>query len=217
MLPTVSTPYAGRGFVPNFANRQFATGGKKGPKPVMLDVTMGLPAKDIGIVTEKGSSYTPITFSQQVMGPKGIPRLRGMLPPRMFNGADGKRLDSLMLRASPVPVVPIFPVDQKSDKASDTVGEFPSLQKSFNDYADNISRQLFPNARARRFNMHALSKGTEGDIFEEGLRAAVGEQALADRTAAFDYNGPNFAHKDLIKFVNAKGAGLRPTRSKLEA
>ena len=40
--------------------------------------------------------------------------------------------------------------------------------------------------------MKALSKGTEGDIFEEGLRAAVDEQSLADRTAAFDYNHNEF-------------------------
>jgi TP901 family phage tail tape measure protein len=230
-------PYAAEGFVPNFAagsaiastlnrNKGARTLGiqaelarKQGkPAPVNLDVAVDISKmKDIGIITEEGTATTPIMFSQQALGPKGIPALQKMLPRKMFDGKDGKILQSLMLRMSPLPAVPIFPFSQGTDTFSNTVGEFPSLQRSFTKYAKDLSRQLFPNSKARKFNMKALSKGTEGDIFEEGMRAAVDEQSLADRSAAFDYNGPNYANKDLIAFINKKGGRLKPTRSKIEA
>ena len=231
-------PYAAGGFVPNFRapktfdfaptlnrNKGAKALGMEGeiarkqgkPAPVNLDVAVDISKlRDIGIITETGTTTTPIMFSQQALGPKGIPALRKMLPKKMFDGRDGKVLNSLMLRMSPLPTIPIFPVNQGDDTASKTVGEFPSLKRAFNKYAKDISRQLFPNSKARDFNMGALSKGTEGDIFEEGLRAAVSEQSLADRTEAFDYNGPKYAHEDLIKFMNKKGARLKP-KSKIEA
>ena len=228
-------PYASQGFVPNFAAGYLSTlnrtrgaeslairadvARKQGkPAPVALDVAVDISKmRDIGIITEEGTNTTPIMFSQQAIGPKGIPALQKMLPKNMFNGKDGKILESLMLRMSPIPAVPIFPFSEGTDTFSNTVGEFPSLQRAFNKYSKDISRQLFPNSKARKFNMSALSKGTEGDIFEEGLRAAVDEQALADRTAAFDYNGPNYASPDLIAFINKRGGRLKPKKSKIEA
>ena len=228
-------PYASQGFVPNFAAGYLSTlnrtrgaeslairadvARKQGkPAPVALDVAVDISKmRDIGIITEEGTNTTPIMFSQQAIGPKGIPALQKMLPKNMFNGKDGKILESLMLRMSPIPAVPIFPFSEGTDTFSNTVGEFPSLQRAFNKYSKDISRQLFPNSKARKFNMNALSKGTEGDIFEEGLRAAVDEQALADRTAAFDYNGPNYASPDLIAFINKRGGRLKPKKSKIEA
>ena len=221
-------PYAGSGFVPNFAGgrvgrssfkNEAAVARQKGkPAPVGLDVTVDVSKlRDLGIVTEEGSKTSPISFGQQVMGPKGIPALRNKLPKKMMNGADGKILESLMLRISPLPVIPIFPIKQNTDEMSNLVGKFPSLQNSLNEYAENIAHQLFPKSKARAFNMDNLSKGTEGDIFEEGLRAAVQEQGLEDRRASFDYSGPEYAHKKLIAFMNKKGANLKPRSTKLEA
>ena len=228
-------PYAAKGFVPNFAaaatvqtlNRtkgsrtlaiQADVARSKGKAaPVNLDVAVDIAKmRDIGVITEEGTNSTPIMFSQQALGPKGIPALQKMLPRKMFDGKDGKTLNSLMLRMSPIPAVPIFPFSEGTDQFSNTVGEFPSLKTAFNDYARDLSRNLFPNGKARSFNMKALSKGTEGDIFEEGLRAAVSEQSLADRSAAFDYNGKNYASSDLIKFINKRGGRLKP-KSKIEA
>ena len=41
----------------------------------------------------------------------------------------------------------------------------------------------------RDFDVEGLSQGTMGDIFEEGVRVAVGGAKNDDRLAAFDYMG----------------------------
>ena len=226
-------PYAGSGFIPNFNPAAAATfrrqktesmglaPGKRGDV-VNLDLTVPSNKKDMGIITETGSATTPIQFSQNIMNPKaGIPALSKLMS--QWRGADGRRVGSAQLRVSGIPVVPIFPI--AGENVQGKGGKGPTkpdsyLQGSLNKYSKKLSKEMFGTTDvARDFDVDALSRGTMGDIFEEGVRVAVGGARNDDRLAAFDYMGKKYANTRLIGFFNRQGrsANLNPTKSKIEA
>ena len=231
-------PYAGRGFVPNFRlgrppkgdahtfkrgkEESFATG-KRGDV-VNMHLTLPSKKRDMGIITEQGTDTTPIIFSQNIMNPKaGIPELASGM--KTWQGNDGRRVGKATLRVSGIPVVPVFPISREnmsltggSNKKPTQPGKY--LQKTLNRYSERLSKEMFGTTDVQRdFDVEGLSQGTMGDIFEEGVRVAVGGAKNDDRLAAFDYMGKKFANTRLIGFFNRQGrsANLDPVRTKIEA
>ena len=91
------------------------------------------------------------------------------------------------------------------------------LENRLTKYAKDLSQMMFGGTgNARKFNMKALGKGTEGDIFEEGVRAAIGGAKNEDRNSFFDFNGGSYAKSELIGFFNKRGATNLKSRSKIE-
>ena len=229
-------PYAGRGFVPNFARvpaktqptfrRQEREGYAVGKRGNLVNMDLTLPAKhkDMGIIMESGSSTTPIRFSQNIMDPKGgITELASGM--KAWRGNDGRKVGRAMLRLSGVPAVPIFPISRDnmnlaggSNRTPTTPGKY--LQKSLNKYSERLSKEMFGTTDvARDFDVEGLSRGTMGDIFEEGVRVAVGGAKNDDRLASFDYMGKKYANTRLMGFFNRQGrsANLKASKSKIEA
>ena len=197
--------------------------GKKG-NVVNLDLTLPAKHKDMGIIMESGSSTTPIRFSQNIMDPKGgITELASGM--KAWRGNDGRKVGRAMLRLSGVPAVPIFPISRDnmnltggSNRTPTTPGKY--LQKSLNKYSERLSKEMFGTTDvARDFDVEGLSRGTMGDIFEEGVRVAVGGAKNDDRLASFDYMGKKYANTRLMGFFNRQGrsANLKASKSKIEA
>ena len=149
---------------------------------------------------------------------KGIPKLRNAL--KELRGKDGRVVGKASLRVSGVPIVPIFPFSDKNDtmsKATKAGSAFNYLENRLTKYAKDLSQMMFGGTgNARKFNMKALGKGTEGDIFEEGVRAAIGGAKNEDRNSFFDFNGGSYAKSELIGFFNKRGATNLKSRSKIE-
>jgi len=219
-------PYAAEGFIPNFnrapkrpATRKPGTAGKGTQKVVDLALTMANKKNDVGIITQEGKSITPLTFTQNAMSEKkGIPKLRNAL--KELRGADGRVVGKASLGVSGVPIVPVFPFSDKNDrmsKAAKAGSAFNYLENRLTKYAKDLSQMMFGGTgNARKFNMNALGKGTEGDIFEEGVRAAIGGAKNEDRNSFFDFNGGSYAKSNLIGFFNARGAKKLGSKSKIE-
>ena len=219
-------PYAGSGFIPNFkfvrkdATHTYAPG-KRGDVANM-DLTLPSKKRDMGIITETGSATTPIQFSQNVMsGKSGIPALSKSMS--TWRGADGRKVGSAFVRVTGIPVVPVFPIAGQNSKGK-SGGKGPTkpdnyLQGSLNKYSQRLSKEMFGTTDVRRdFDVDALSRGTMGDIFEEGVRVAVGGARNDDRLSAFDYMGKSYANSKLIGFFNKQGRSANlTTRSKIEA
>ena len=233
-------PYAGRGFVPNFAAyKPFGkqklskdekviqadkTGKLRGGGVVNLDIAIPNMRNDVGVITEKGKAHTPISFSQNAMLAKGgIPGLKNEM--KNWVGADGRKVGNAQLRLSGIPVVPVFPFSDKDSKTMNATGETrhsfesPLLRKALTEYSTTLSKKMFRSGASpsRDFNMKNLGEGTAGDIFEEGVRAAVGGLGNEDKQAAFDFNGSKFATSHLIGFFNRRGATNLGSKSKIES
>jgi TP901 family phage tail tape measure protein len=230
-------PYAGGGFIPNFRlgrppraeAHKFKRGkeevyekGKRGDV-VNMDLTLPSKNRDMGIITEQGSDTTPIKFSQNIMSPKsGITELASGM--KSWRGNDGRRVGSAMLRVSGIPVVPVFPISKENMSLTGGSGKKPTqpgkyLQKTLNRYSERLSKEMFGTTDIQRdFDVEGLSRGTMGDIFEEGVRVAVGGAKNDDRLAAFDYNGKKFASTRLIGFFNRQGRSANlNAKTKIEA
>ena len=97
--------------------------------------------------------------------------------------------------------------------------ESPLLRKALTEYSTTLSKKMFRSGASpsRDFNMKNLGEGTAGDIFEEGVRAAVGGLGNEDKQAAFDFNGSKFATSHLIGFFNRRGATNLGSKSKIES
>jgi TP901 family phage tail tape measure protein len=230
-------PYAAGGFIPNFRvgrppqaeAHKFKRGEEEGFAPgkkgnvVNMNLTLPSKKKDMGIITEEGSDTTPISFSQNIMHPKtGIPELASGM--KSWVGKDGRRVGQAMLRVSGIPVVPVFPISQENMRRTGSSSKKPTqpgkyLQKSLNRYSERLSQEMFGTTDIQRdFDVEGLSKGTMGDIFEEGVRVAVGGAKNDDRLAAFDYMGKKFANSRLIGFFNRQGKSANLVeRTKIEA
>jgi TP901 family phage tail tape measure protein len=230
-------PYAGGGFIPNFRlgrppqaeAHKFKRGteevyakGKRGDV-VNLDLTLPSKGRDMGIITEEGSDTTPIKFSQNIMSPKsGITELASGM--KSWRGNDGRRVGSAMLRVSGIPVVPVFPISKENMSLTGGSSKKPTqpgkyLQKTLNRYSERLSKEMFGTPDIQRdFDVEGLSRGTMGDIFEEGVRVAVGGAKNDDRLASFDYNGKKFASTRLIGFFNRQGRSANlNAKTKIEA
>ena len=230
-------PYAGGGFIPNFrlgrppqaeahkfkrGKEEIYAKGKRGDV-VNMDLTLPSKNRDMGIITEQGSDTTPIKFSQNIMHPKsGITELASGM--KTWQGKDGRRVGQAMLRVSGIPVVPVFPISPENMRRSGSSSKKPTqpgkyLQKTLNRYSERLSKEMFGTPDIQRdFDVEGLSNGTMGDIFEEGVRVAVGGAKNDDRLAAFDYMGKKFANSRLIGFFNRQGKSANLVeRTKIEA
>ena len=230
-------PYAGGGFIPNFRlgrppqaeAHKFKRGkeevyakGKRGDV-VNMDLTLPSKNRDMGIITEQGTDTTPIKFSQNIMSPKsGITELASGM--KTWQGKDGRRVGQAMLRVSGIPVVPVFPISKENMSLTGGSSKKPTqpgkyLQKTLNRYSERLSKEMFGTTDIQRdFDVEGLSRGTMGDIFEEGVRVAVGGAKNDDRLASFDYNGKKFASTRLIGFFNRQGRSANlNAKTKIEA
>ena len=224
-------PYTGSGFVPNFVKAKTKS---KAFNPLL---TMNNVAqRDIGIIMGQGSTSTATEFSNTL---KQVPQLydairasgtyAGLLSGAPIKGyGRGKSLGpntKFLVRG--VPAVTMFPMSQaEADRHAQ--GQEPStmnvLSGALNRYKNQVATKLWGSTtkaddNAGDFNIKRLSKGTAGDIFEEAVRASTPKVGSGKfiRTEAFDFDGPNYAPKQLIKFLNNEGANLLPTRTKIEA
>jgi TP901 family phage tail tape measure protein len=227
-------PYAAEGFIPNFnkvktrpATRKRGAAGRGTKEIVNLALTLPNKKNDVGIITQDSNTKTspridatPLSFSQNAMSPKdGIPRLRREL--KELEGKDGRVVGAANLEVKGVPIVPIFPFSDKNDKmarAAKAGSAFNYLESSLTKYATDLSKMMFQGTgKARKFNMDSLGRGTEGDLFEEGVRAAIGGAMNEDKNSFFDFNGNAYAKSELIGFFNERGATNLKSRSKIES
>lgn len=224
-------PYAAEGFIPNFnrvpkrrAGRKRGAAGRGTKEIVNLKLELPNTKNDVGIITQDSNTKTspridatPLSFSQDAM--TGIPKLRREL--EKLEGVDGRVVGKATLGVTGVPIVPIFPFSDKNDKmarAAKAGSAFNYLESSLTKYATDLSKMMFQGTgKARKFNMDSLSRGTEGDLFEEGVRAAVGGAMNEDKNSFFDFNGNAYAKSELIGFFNERGATNLKSRSKIES
>ena len=236
-------PYAGSGFVPNFyvkpIGRDYtfhSTGKNKGKaktfkSSIIPEVSLTGPKgkrgrSDIGVLMAEGSSSTGIKYKNKF---SEIPQLKNYLSmsktgSQLLTGELGKRLGpDTVISTYGIPAVSMFPmsVQQAAEHVDGAaVSSLGVLQDALNEYRDSVGTKIFGkelgSGKRKEFNTNALSKGTEGDIFEEAVRAAVGAGSIK-RTANFDYNGPKYAHPSIIKFMNDEKANIKTQKSKVEA
>ena len=214
-------PYAGTGFVPNFA-RKLPVKKTAVKKNIQLDAT-----GDMGVILAEAGSSSPLKFSNKL---GDIPQLKDAIHrsasyKHLLQGdRKGRYLsDKSMIRIWGMPQVSMFPMSDP-EAARHASGQEPStikiLQSSLNRYKNQVGSKLWGvkggGSVGDDFNVERLSKGTAGDIFEEAVRSAVMDGDI-DRRAAFDFSGPRYAPKGLIKFMNREGAGLAKGKSKVEA
>ncbi len=226
-------PYAASGFIPNFAS----TAKKRAAKFFNPTLLMNNTAKrDIGIIMGQGANQTQVEFSNTM---KAVPQLadailasgtyRGLMTGDPIKGyGSGRKLGpetKFLVRG--VPSVSMFPMSQaEADRhaSGQEQSTMNVLSGALNRYKNQVATKLWgsdtkASKMAGDFKIKRLSKGTAGDIFEEAVRASTPETASGKfvRTEAFDFDGPNYAPKQLIKFMNTEGANLLPKRTKIEA
>ena len=225
-------PYAAAGLVPNFLKkptRDLAVGKKvsgRKIKEISLTGPGGKGKKDIGVLLAEGSTSTAISYKNKM---SQIPYLRPALAgspagAKLLTGELGARLTPDTLFTSyGIPAVSMFPMSMQQAKehvdGSIATSSLGGLQKALNRYKDQVGAKLlgkFAKGQGKDFNVDALSKGTEGDIFEEAVRAAS-EGTVIKRQAAFDFDGADYAPKKLMDFMIREGAPLSKDKSKVEA
>lgn len=225
-------PYAAEGFIPNFLKRptrDLVAGKKLKGSPISrisLTGPGGKGKQDIGVLLAEGSTSTGISYKNKL---KDIPGLQGALAAspagsQLLTGELGKRLTPETLFTSyGIPAVSMFPMSmQQAEQHTDgkiATSSLGGLQKALDRYKDQVGAKLFgkyAKGAGNPFNVKALSKGTEGDIFEEAVRAAAKGTSIV-RTAAFDFDGPNYAPPALMDFMKNEGANLNLSASKVEA
>ena len=225
-------PYAAEGFIPNFRKaptRDLVAGKKLKGSPISrisLTGPGGKGKQDIGVLLAEGSTSTGISYKNKL---KDIPGLQAALAAspagaQLLTGELGKRLTPETLFTSyGIPAVSMFPMSmQQAEKHTDgkiATSSLGGLQKALDRYKDQVGAKLFgkySKGAGNPFNVKALSKGTEGDIFEEAVRAAAQGTSIV-RTAAFDFDGPNYAPPALMDFMKNEGANLNLSASKVEA
>ena len=225
-------PYAAEGFIPNFLKRptrDLVAGKKLKGSPISrisLTGPGGKGKQDIGVLLAEGSTSTGISYKNKL---KDIPGLQGALAAsqagsQLLTGELGKRLTPDTLFTSyGIPAVSMFPMSmQQAEQHTDgkiATSSLGGLQKALDRYKDQVGAKLFgkySKGAGNPFNVKALSKGTEGDIFEEAVRAAAQGTSIV-RTAAFDFDGPNYAPPALMDFMKNEGANLNLSASKVEA
>jgi len=237
-------PYAGAGFIPNFprvstkrkktaaeVQEEEIMRNKKKYKEVPHTIHVNLQSKkrDIGIVTEHGSDASPIEYRQDMKGKTGIPQLAShpsikSLTDKGRMSKDGRlhKLSNIKFNVRGIPIVPLFPIGDDSGGvfARDKVEGFKPLETALNKYAKTLSAKMFKGGTAPEiapFKTKDLNNGTMGDIFEAGLRSAVGGNPSEDKAAAFDFSGAAYAPQRLIEFLNTKNANLLDVKSKIES
>ena len=225
-------PYAAAGFIPNFRKaptRDLAAGKKlRGRKINSISLTGpgGQGAQDIGVLLAEGSSSTGISYKNKMKDIPGLaPALAGSPSgAKLLTGELGARLTpDTKFTSYGIPAVSMFPMSMQQSEAhvDGTVAttSLGGLQKALNRYKDQVGAKLFgkyAKGAGNSFRIESLGKGTEGDIFEEAVRAASSGQKI-ERQAAFDFDGANYAPPALMDFMKREGSPLKKGASKIEA
>ena len=225
-------PYAAAGFIPNFRKaptRDLAAGKKlSGRKINTISLTGpgGKGAQDIGVLLAEGSTSTGISYKNRMKDIPGLAPALAASPSgaKLLTGELGARLTpDTKFTSYGIPAVSMFPMSmQQAEAHTDgkvATSSLGGLQKALNRYKDQVGAKLFgkyAKGAGNPFNVKSLSKGTEGDIFEEAVRSASKGTSIV-RTAAFDFDGTNYAPPALMDFMKNEGANLNLSASKVEA